>query len=461
MRRASNIDMCNGPLLKNVIAYTIPIIITSLLQLLFNAADLVVVGQFCGSNSVAAVGATSAIVHLIVNFFAGFSMGVGVAMAQAIGSRDSERVHQVVHTAMPISAISGVLVSLIGMLFSETFLRWMGTPTEILDLSSLYLKVYFLGAFFNMVYSFGASLLRAAGDSKSPLYILTIAGVVNVVFNIIFVTLFHMDVAGVALATAISQALSAVLVVYALIHREDECRFVMKAMRIYTRPLKKMISVGLPSGIQFCAFSLSNVLIQSSINSFGAAAVSGNAAGSNIEGFVYVCMNAFGQTSLNFAGQNIGAKKYERLSKIMRTCLLCAFVAGVITGGLAFLFKEPLLSFYITDSTEAIKFGVQRMTYICLTYFICGMMDTMSGMLRGMGKSLHAMIISLMGACGLRVIFIMTLFKLPLFHSLDWLFMTYPISWILCLIALLIAYKINKDRFMRNHLAQIDAIIKK
>lgn len=450
MRRASHIDMCNGPLFQNVIAYTIPIILTSILQLLFNAADLVVVGQFCGSNSVAAVGATSSIVHLIVNFFAGFSMGVGVAMAQAIGSRNSERVHQVVHTAMPISIISGILVSLIGVLFSETFLRWMDTPTEILDLSSLYLKIYFLGAFFNMVYSFGASLLRAAGDSKSPLYILTIAGVVNVVFNVIFVTLFHMDVAGVALATAISQALSAVLVVYALIHREDECRFVIKAMHIYAKPLKKMISVGLPSGIQFCAFSLSNVLIQSSINSFGAAAVSGNAAGANIEGFVYVCMNAFGQTSLNFSGQNIGAKNYERLTKITRTCLLCAFVAGIVTGGLAFLFKEPLLSLYITDSAEAIQFGVQRMTYICLTYFICGMMDTMSGMLRGMGKSMHAMIITLMGACGLRIIFIITLFKLPFFHSLDWLFTTYPISWLLCFIALFIAYKINKDKLVRN-----------
>ncbi len=450
MRRASTIDMCNGPLLKNVITYTVPIIITSLLQLLFNAADLVVVGRFCGSNSVAAVGATSSLSHLIVNFFVGFSSGAGVTMAQAVGSGDYNRVHKVVHTTVPVSAIAGVLVGTIGLVMSKSILLWMGTPNEIIDLSATYLKIYFCGAFFNMIYNFSASLLRAAGDSKSPLYILSMAGVVNVVLNVVFVTLFHMDVAGVALATAISQALSAVLVIYTLMQREDACRLEPKSLRIYLGPLKKILTVGMPAGIQSSVFALSNVLIQSSINSFGAAAVSGNAAGANIEGFIYVIMNSFSQTALNFTGQNIGAKNYKRLSKILRTCLACAFISGALSGGLAYLFKAPLLSFYITDSADAVQFGIQRMTVICLTYFICGMMETMAGMLRGMGKSLHTMIITVVGVCGIRIVFIMTLFKLPLFHTLDWLFLTYPISWTICVAVMLVMYGISKDKLVRN-----------
>ena len=450
MRRSSHIDMCNGPLFKNVVEYTVPIILTSIIQLLFNAADLAVVGQFCGSNSVAAVGATSSLSHLIVNFFIGFSSGAGVTMAQAVGSGEQDKVHKVVHTTIPISMIGGVVVAAMGLLFSKTLLVWMGTPDEIIELSALYLKIYFCGAFFNMVYNFGAFLLRATGDSKSPLYILSISGVVNVVLNVIFVTLFHLDVAGVAFATAISQALSAVLVIYTLMRREDGARFEFKSMCIYMEPFKKMLTIGLPAGIQTSVFSLSNVLIQSSINSFGTPAVSGNAAGANIEGFVYAIMNAFGQTALNFAGQNIGAKNYERLSKILRTCLACVVAAGVVTGVTAFLCRQPLLSIYITDSAEAIEYGMQRLAYICLPYFICGMMDVMGGMLRGMGKSLNSMIITIVGVCGIRIVFIMTLFKIKFFHSLSWLFLTYSVSWTLCAIVMLIVYKITKDKLVRT-----------
>ena len=449
MRRASRIDMCNGPLLSNVIAFSIPLVITIFLQLLFNAADLVAVGQFCGSRSVAAVGATTALIHLIVNFFVGLSTGVGVTMAQAVGSGDRDRMHRVVHTAVPISMISGIIVSAIGLLFSKNFLQWMDTPSEIIDLATLYLKIYFCGSFFSLVFNFGASLLRAAGDSKSPLYILSIAGVINVVLNLIFIIFFHMDVAGVALATAISQCVSAVMIIYTLYHREDGCRLDLKSIRIYLEPLKKIVSIGLPTGIQMSTFSISNVLIQSSINSFGASAVSGNAAAANIEGFVYVSMNSFAQAAINFAGQNVGAKKYERLSKIMRVCTACAITAGVVIGGLAYVFCKPLLSIYITDSPQALAFGAKRMIYVSLPYFICGMQDVMSGMLRGMGKSVNAMIISIVGVCGIRVVFITTLFKLPLFHSLDCLLATYPISWTLCVIVMMIVYKIQKDKLIK------------
>jgi len=454
MSRATHTDMCEGPLLRNIIKYAVPLILTGVLQLLFNAADLVVVGQFCGSNSVAAVGATSSLVHLIVNFFVGFSTGAGVAMAQAVGSNDAAKIRKTVHTAMPVAIISGVILTVVGVLFSHNFLSWMGTPLDIIGLSETYLKIYFYGAFFNMIFNFGASLLRAAGDTKNPLYILSIAGVANVLMNVLFVTVFHMDVAGVALATALSQVLSAVLVVVTLMHREDGCHFDFASMRIHMEPLKKIITVGLPAGIQASLFSISNVLIQSSINSFGASAVSGNSAAANIEGFVYMAMNAFHHTALNFTGQNIGAKKYNRLTKILLICVGCVALSGILVGGIAYLFAKPLLSIYIVDSAVAIDYGIQRMTYICLTYFTCGIMDVMNGTLRGRGKSLSTMIITVVGVCGIRVVFILTLFKTPFFHSLDWLFMTYPISWVLCIFAQVIVYVIYKNKLIRSATAQ-------
>lgn len=450
MSRATHTDMCEGPLLKNIIKYTVPLILTGVLQLLFNAADLVVVGQFCGSNSVAAVGATSSLVHLIVNFFVGFSTGAGVTMAQTTGSHDVKGMHKTVHTAMFVSIISGILLTVVGVLFSHNFLSWMGTPSDIIKLSETYLKIYFCGSFFNMVFNFGASLLRASGDTKNPLYILSIAGVANVLLNLVFVTVFHMDVAGVALATALSQALSAVLVVLTLMRRDDGCHFEFSSMRIYLAPLKKIVTVGLPAGIQASMFSISNVLIQSSINSFGAAAVSGNSAAANIEGFVYMAMNAFHHTALNFTGQNVGAKKYNRLVKILLICVGCVCIAGIATGGLAYIFAKPLLSIYIVDSATAIKYGIQRMTYICLSYFLCGIMDVMNGTLRGMGKSLSTMIITVVGVCGIRVVFVLWLFKMPFFHSLDWLFLTYPISWTLCIIAQVVVYIVMKNKLVRS-----------
>lgn len=448
MTRSRQIDMCNGPLLKNVIAYTVPIIITSVIQLLYNAADLAVVGQFCGSKSVAAVGSTGALVTLFVNFFVGFASGAGVEMAKAVGSGNSEKVHKMVHTAMPLSMISGAVVSCLVFFLSGVMLKWMGTPDEILPLSSLYLKVYAIGLFFSLIFNFGASLLRASGDSKTPLIILSFSGIFNVVFNVIFVTAFHMDVAGVALATAISQVLSAILVIYSLMQREDAARFYFKSMKIHLEQLKNIFIIGLPSGIQSSVFALSNVLIQSSINSFGATVMSGNAASASLEGFIYVAMNGFYQAALNFTGQNMGAKKYNRISKVLVTCMSCAAVAGLVLGITMILFKNALLSIYINDSAEAIKYGSQRLVVIGTTYLLCGVMESITGVLRSIGKSVQSMIISILGVCGIRVVFILTLFKLPQFNSYVSLLLTYPVSWVVCIVIMLIVYEVEKKKLM-------------
>lgn len=428
-------SMLQGPLFLNIVTYTIPIILTSLLQLLFNAADLVIVGRYCGSISVAAVGATGYITNLVINLFIGLSVGAGVCMAHAIGSRDETAMHRTVHTALPTALVSGVVLTVIGVAFSETLLIWMGTPEDVLPLSALYMRIYFCGMTFNMVYNFCAAVLRAAGDTKSPLIFLTIAGVINVVLNVFFVTVFHMNVAGVALATTISQGVSAVLVVIALMRRTDGCRLQLKKLRFYKAQLTKMIAKGLPAGIQGSMFSVSNVVIQSSINSFGEVFMSGNAAASNIEGFAYVCMNAFHQTALNFTGQNVGAGQYKRVSRIAGICLGCVTVVGIVVGGAIYLFAPQLLSIYITDSPEAIGYGVQRMAYVVIPYFLLGLQDVTTGLLRGMGSSLAPMLISVLGVCGLRICWIYTIFQIPQFHTPDWLFVSYPISWIVTFFA--------------------------
>ena len=422
-------NMLTGPLLPAVIQYTIPIILTSVLQLLFNAADLVVVGRFCGSVSVAAVGSTTAITNLLVNFFIGLSVGTGVTVAHGIGSRREDVVHNTVHTALPVALLAGVFLTVVGVCFSETFLRMMGTPENVLKLSAVYMKIYFAGITFTMVYNFCAAILRAAGDTKSPLMFLTFAGVINVVLNFVFVIFFHMNVAGVALATTIAQGISAVLVVIALMRRTDECRLYLKKMRIHKPQLSKMLRIGLPAGAQSAMFSISNVLIQSSINSFGDILMSGNAAAGNIEGFVYASINAFHQTSVNFIGQNAGAGQYDRVKKTLFCCLGCAAVTGLTLGGLAFLFGEPLLSLYITDSAEAIGYGMLRLSIVSATYLICGLMDVTTGALRGLGESFVPMLISVLGVCGIRIGWIYTVFQIPAFHTPESLYISYPVSW--------------------------------
>ncbi len=446
-----SMDLCSGPFLKKILLYTLPIIATGLLQLLFNAADLVVVGQFAGSEAVGAVGATGSLINLLVNLFMGLSVGAGVCVAQAIGARNDGAIHQTVHTAIPAALIGGVILTVVGIVFSPQMLKLMDTPAEIIDLSSLYLRIYFAGIIPMLLYNFGASILRAAGDTRSPLIFLSIAGVVNVLLNLVFVTVFRMSVAGVALATTISQTMSCVLVVRALMRRPDACRLVFAKLRIYPSTLAKIVRIGLPAGIQGSLFSISNVLIQSSINSFGTLAVSGSTAASNIEGFVYVGMNSFHQTAMNFTGQNMGAGRYENLGKIMRICLLCVLIVGVTLGGLCYLFAEPLLSIYLTDEPAAIVHGITRMSYVCVVYFLCGLMDVMSGVLRGMGSSVAPMLVTVIGVCGMRLAWIYSVFQMEQFHTLDCLFLSYPISWLLTFAALLCCFFAVRRRLRKRH----------
>ena len=443
--------MLEGPLLPAVLSYTFPIILTSILQLLFNAADLVIVGRWCGSVAVAAVGATGAITNLIVNLFIGLSVGSGVTMAHALGGRDHDAAHRTVHTTLPVALISGVFLTAVGVALSEPLLRLMGNPEDVLPLSAKYMRIYFCGITFTMVYNFCASILRAAGDTRSPLIFLTLAGVINVVMNILFVTQLGMDVDGVAWATVISQGVAAVLVVIAMIRRTDDSHLDLRKMRIYKYELQKIVRIGLPAGFQGSMFSISNVLIQSSVNSFGSVVMSGNAAAGNIESFVWASMNAFHQTSVNFTGQNMGARRYDRIRMILWTCLGSVTVVGLIMGGFAYGFGPKLLAIYITDSPEAVSYGMLRLAYMCIPYCLCGMMDVSSGSLRGLGSSFIPMVISVLGICGIRIAWIYTIFQIPRFHTIDVLFASYPISWAVTYAAQLFAFLIIFNKFRKEH----------
>lgn len=449
MKKSQN--MLSGPLLPSIISYTVPIIITSILQLLFNAADMVIVGRFCGSVSVAAVGSTTSLIHLIINLFVGLSVGAGVNVAHGIGRGDKDDVHRTVHTAMPTAIIGGVILTFVGIAFSETFLKFMGTPKDVLELSAIYMKIYFAGITFTCIYNFCAAILRAVGDTKSPLIFLTISGVINVVLNVLFVTVIDMNVAGVALATTISQAVSAVLVVFALMRRTDDTKLILGKMRIYKKQLLAMMRIGIPSGIQGSLFSISNVIIQSSVNSFGSVVMSGNAASANIEGFVYVCLNAFHQTAVNFVGQNTGAKQFKRVLRVVIMCLCCVSIVGIVAGSLVCAFGRNLLSIYITDSSEAVSYGLIRLYFICLPYFICGLMDVTTGVLRGIGASVTPMIISVLGVCGIRLAWIFTIFQTERFHTTKSLYAAYTISWTVTFIIELIAFFIIYRKRVRKY----------
>ena len=444
------IDMLSGPLAWPLITYAVPIMLTSVLQLLFNAADLVVVGAYCGSFSVAAVGATGAITNLIVNLFIGLSVGTGVAVAHGIGSREWEQVRNTVHTAVPMALVSGLFLTVLGVGLSRRILRAMGTPEEVLGLAATYMEIYFLGITAHMLYNFCASMVRAAGDTKSPLVILTAAGVVNVVLNILFVRYLGRNVDGVALATVLSETGAAIAIVILMVRRTDGCRLDLRKLRFHKEPLKKMLRIGIPAGIQSCMFSLSNVLLQSAVNGFGAVAVSGNAAVANLEGFMYVIENSFHQTAVNFVGQNCGALQFRRVKKVTGLCMLYAAVAGLLFGGLMCLFGPQLLSLYITDSPEAIAIGISRMFVDVAPYFLFGLQDVVTGALRGIGASFVSMILTVLGICGIRVLWIYTVFQIPRFHSQTMLYISYPLSWIVTLVIQLTAFAVIFRRMQRR-----------
>ena len=446
-------SMLEGPLLPSVIRYTIPIILTSVLQLLFNAADLIVVGKFCGSVSVGAVGATGSLTSLLVNLFIGLSVGAGVSVAHSIGSKDEEQVRYTVHTAVPLALVCGALLTVVGVLFSGPILVLMGTPENTLPLSAIYMKIYFGGITFTIVYNFCAAILRAAGDTRSPLIFLTTAGVINVILNVFFVTVFHMNVAGVALATTISQGIAAVLVMWALMRRTDACKLELRKLCFRKNQLLRIIRIGLPAGIQSSLFAISNVIIQSSINSFGDVFVSGNAAAVNMEGFMYATVNSFHQTTVNYVGQNVGARQYRRANNTVWICQSCVLVIGLAMGTALWGFGETLLGIYITDSQQAIQYGMIRLLYVTLPYVLLGLLDVSTGALRGYGKSLTPMIISVLGICGIRVLWVGTVFQIPAFHTPQSLYLSYPISWFVTLVVQTVFFLrirnqyIQKDRF--------------
>ena len=426
MAKRYEIDMINGPLFGKIVLYTLPLIAAGILQLLFNTADMVVVGRYAGSNALGAVGATASLINLLINVFMGLSVGANVAIAHYYGAGRFEELSRSLHTAISLSIICGFILLVIGQLFSEPMLVLMGTPKDILPLSVSYMKIYFCGMPVMLLYNFGAAILRAVGDTKRPLYYLSLAGVINVILNLIFVIRFSMGVRGVAWATNISQAVSAILIIRCLIKNEGPCRLSLSKLCLDKKETSRIAKVGLPAGFQGAIFSISNVLIQSSVNSFGAIAVAGNTATCNLEGFVYNSMNSFHQTAISFTGQNMGAKNMKRVQRVLSICLLCVTATGLGMGLFRFAFGSELLGIYSTDPA-VIAFGLRRMAIIFPTYFLCGVMDVMVGSLRGMGFSIMPMTVSLLGACVFRIIWIMTVFAIN--HTPEFLYVSYPISW--------------------------------
>lgn len=437
MAKNYRIDMTNGSLLPKLLKFSFPLMLSSLLQLLFNAADIIVVGKFAGHQALAAVSSTGALVNLIVNLFIGLSVGTNVLVARQIGARENDKIYKTVHTAMALSFIGGVILTIFGVVMAHPLLELMNVPSDVIDLSTLYLQIYFLGITAMLVYNYGAAILRAKGDTKRPLYFLTIAGVINVGFNLILVIFFHMGVAGVGIATTFSQIVSAGLVFYCLMNEQENMRLRPKEMKVDMPTLVEIMKIGLPAGIQGSVFSLSNVVIQSTINSFGSAVMAGNGAAGNIEGFVYVGMNAFYQSCLTFTGQNYGAGKIDRVKKTLYCCQFLVIITGLVLGLGAWFFGEPLLSIYASEA-DVIQAGMVRLGYVARFYFLCGIMDVMVGSLRGLGYSIFPMIMSLIGACLFRLLWIYFIF--PLNPIPDTVYVSYPITWIITITAHILTY---------------------
>ena len=423
------IDMCNGPLVGKILLYALPLILSGMLQLLFNAADIVVVGRFAadGNTALAAVGSTGSLINLLVNLLIGLSTGATVLVSRYTGAKDPAGVERAVHTAVTVAAIGGVVVGAFGALLSGIFLSWMDTPANVLPDATLYIRIYFCGLPAMMLYNFGASILRAVGDTRRPLWYLTAAGVINVALNLVFVMVLHLDVAGVALATVLSQCVSAFLVLRCLVVNGGAVQLYLKKLRIHKREMIQIARIGIPAGVQSSLFSLSNVIIQSGINSFGDVAMAGNVAASNIDGFIYTAMNAFYQAAINFVGQNAGAGKFDRVKRSIFLCFGMVVVVGIAVGGTAYLCGEFLLGIYRPGETEVIAAGMKRMMIVSTTYFMCGVMEVLTGALRGLGRSVMPMIVSLLGACGVRILWIYTVFAA--FHDLSVLYIAWPVSW--------------------------------
>ena len=445
------IDMCNGPLMGKLITFSVPLILSSNLQLLFNAVDIIVVGKFSGSTSLAAVGSTTALINLLINLIMGVSMGTSVLCGHFYATKDKKAMSETVHTSISFALIGGIVIGLLGILLSPWALTLMDTPSDIFGEASLYIRVYFLGLPFFMLYNYGAAVLRAVGDTKRPLYYLVIAGVINAVLNMILVIFFHMGVLGVAIATVFSQFISCVLVIRCLRKTQSSYHLDYKKLKINFFYLKKLFKIGLPAGLQGVVITFSNVLLQSSVNSFGGVAMAGYTAANNVFGFLYATVNSFAQTCMAFMSQNYGAKKFHRMDKVVFECIILSVSVTIVLGGLVYIFGEPILGIY-TNSDEVIKYGMEVFLYTTASYFICGLMDLFPGAMRGMGYSTVPMILSVIGTVGIRIFWIYCIF--PFHHSLDVLFISYPLSWTVTVIMQIICYILVRSKVKKLFISQ-------
>lgn len=444
-------DMTEGKLLLNVLFFSLPIMFSGILQLVFNAADTIVVGRFVGNEALAAVGSVGSLNNMIISLFIGLSVGVNVLVARFTGARETDKVSDTVHTAVLLSVVGGAALGVVGIVLARPLLELMGSPEDVIDLAELYIRILFVGMPVQMLYNFSSAVLRAVGDTKRPLYFLTIAGIINVILNLVFVVVFHLSVAGVALATILSQAVSALLVTHSLMLMDGPTRLYLRRLRLNGRVLGQIIRIGLPAGIQSCVFSLSNVVIQSSVNSFGSIVIAGNAAASNAANFVYQAMNTFQQSVTCFAGQNIGARKPRRVLTSMYVCLFWALLFGVVLGVLSCVFGTQFLSLYSPDPA-VIAVGLERMYIVCGPYFLCGLMDVMTGVLRGLGYSLLPMAVSLLGVCAFRILWVMTFFAAV--PTMACLMISYPVSWALTFLVLVLIFAILWRRLRGNYTAE-------
>ena len=447
-RISYRMDMTEGPLTTKIIKFTIPVMLSGILQLLFNTADVIVVGRFTGKTALAAVGSTGSLINLLVSLFIGLSIGTNVLVARYQGAKDDKAVSETVHTSIALGIVGGLILLIIGVVATRPLLEMMATPEDVIDQSTLYMRILFFGMPLNLILNFGAAILRAIGDTKRPLYYLTIAGVINLFLNIFLVTVFSLGVAGVAIATVISEGVSCVLILLCLKHETGAIRLYFNRIKINPSKCVDIMKIGLPAGLQGCIFSISNVLIQSSVNSFGSTVMAGNTAASNIEGFVYVSMNSLHQTCISFTSQNFGAGKFKRIKKVLINCLAIVAITGLVLGNSAYFFGKFLLSAY-NNEAEVISYGLIRLSIISTMYFLCGLMDVMVGAMRGIGYSILPMIVSLVGACGLRIVWIYTVFVK--FRTLDILFISYPVTWTITFLSHLVCYYIvtrkYKDKF--------------
>lgn len=446
------IDMCNGTLMDKLISFSLPLMLSGILQLLFNAVDIIVVGRFTGSQALAAVGSTTALINIFTNLFIGISLGANVLAARFYASGKEKEMSETVHTSITLALISGLVMALAGVLLARFALNLMGTPNDVIDQSVLYMRIYFLGMPFFMLYNYGAAILRAVGDTKRPLFFLVISGMTNAVLNLVLVIVFHMGVAGVAIGTIVSQLISSILVLRCLYTSNTSYRLYFSKLGIKTQYLKQIFQVGIPAGIQSTVINLSNALLQSSVNSFGSVAMAGYTAANNIFGFLYVTVNSVTQTCMSFTSQNYGAGKNKRMDKVLIDCIILSVVITSILGVSAYGFGPELLKIY-TEDAKVIQCGMEILLYTTVTYFLCGLMDLFPGALRGMGHSAVPMILSVIGTVGTRIVWIFWIF--PAHRSLDILFISYPASWIITIIMQVICYYFVRKKVHRNMQRQV------